>query len=205
MNELSWPADGLLPAIVQHADSGEVLMLAYMNAEALALTRSTGRVTFYSRRRQRLWVKGETSGNFLAFETLASDCDGDALLVLARPHGPVCHVGTPTCWGDRPPLPAAAGLAFLTRLERLIGERDEARPTESYSARLLARGTPAVAQKVGEEAVELALAAVTDTDERVLEEAADLLYHTLVLLRTRRLTLGQVVAALERRHLARAN
>lgn len=199
---LCWPADGLLPAIVQDADTGEVLMLGYMNEEALASTRATGRVTFFSRSRQRLWMKGETSGHFLQFEALAADCDRDALLILARPTGPVCHRGTMSCWGEAPPHPTATRLAFLTRLEHIIAERDEARPANSYSARLLGRGPGRVAQKVGEEAVELALSAVADTDERVLEEAADLLYHVLLLLRTRQLTLGQVVSVLERRDTA---
>jgi len=202
-DDLCWPAEGLLPAIVQDADSGEVLMLGYMSREALAATRATRQVTFYSRSRRRLWVKGETSGHFLDFVALAADCDGDALLVLARPAGPVCHRGTRSCFGVTPPRAQATRHAFLARLERLIAERDATRPPDSYSARLLERGPTGIAQKVGEEAVELALAAVADSEERMLEEAADLLYHLLLLLRARGLELAQVLEVLERRDRAR--
>jgi len=196
---IDW-AKGLIPAVVQDAVSGEVLMLGYMNEEALAATRATGRVTFFSRRRQRLWVKGETSGNFLTFKAASIDCDGDALLILATPSGPVCHRGTRTCFGDVP-RPAAAGFAFLAELEGVIAARAAgAQPgAASYTARLLAARPRGAAQKLGEEAVELALAAVAETDERVVEEAADLMYHLLVLLRSRGLTLGQVARVLEGR------
>jgi len=199
LGAIDW-AQGLIPAVVQDAGSGEVLMLGYMNEEALAATRATGQVTFFSRSRQRLWVKGETSGNFLAFKAAAIDCDGDTLLILAAPSGPVCHRGPRTCFGDGP-RPAAAGLAFLAELEGVIAARAAgAQPgAASYTARLLAAGPRGAAQKLGEEAVEAALAAVAETDERVVEEAADLMYHLLVLLRSRGLTLGQVVRALEGR------
>lgn len=205
---LRWEAGGgLLPAIVQDAETGEVLMLGYMNEAALEATRATGRVTFYSRSKGRLWVKGETSGHFLEVRDISVDCDGDALLLLARPAGAVCHRGTRTCWGEGAPRAAVSELAGLVELERVISERAAQRDAQrdatgdatSYTASLLAAGPRRVAQKVGEEAVELALAAVGETDQDFLEEAADLLYHVLVLLRARGLTLGQVVRVLEGR------
>ncbi len=197
-------ADGLVPAIVQHADSGAVLMLGYMNREALEATRASGLVTFWSRRRARLWTKGETSGNGLAVQDVALDCDGDTLLVLARPAGPVCHTGTPTCFGAEPPRAASASLAFLATLERVIERRMAERPEGSYTAKLLADGPRRLAQKVGEEGLELALAAVAQSDADVTAEAADLLYHTLLLLKARGLSLAAVVAELEARHRSRS-
>ncbi len=191
---------GILPAIVQDADSGAVLMLGYMNREALAASRASGRVTFWSRSRQRLWTKGETSGHHLDVVAIAADCDRDTLLVLARPHGPACHLGTATCFGADPPRPAAQSLKFLATLQEVIDARIATRPEGSYTARLLADGPRRIAQKVGEEGLELALAAVAQADAQVLGEAADLLYHTLLLLRTRGLRLEQVVAELESRH-----
>ena len=201
--EPAWDkAGGLLPAIVQHADSGAVLMLGYMNREALAHTERSGRVTFWSRSKHRLWTKGESSGHFLDVRSIAIDCDGDALLVTAIPHGPVCHRNTPTCWGEAAPQTGAGRLAFLTELEHLVAARFADRPEGSYTARLAAAGTTRIAQKVGEEGLELALAAVAERDDKVLGEAADLLYHLLVLLRARNLSLGEVVAVLESRHAA---
>jgi len=202
--DLAWDKDGgLLPAIVQDADSGEVLMLGYMNRDALAATEESGRVTFWSRSKRRLWTKGETSGHFLELCDIAGDCDGDTLLILARPRGPVCHRGTHTCWGEQPPQPGATKLAFLGALERVIQERSTLRPEGSYTARLLSEGTRRVAQKVGEEAVEVALASVTQSDGEFLGEAADLVYHLLILLHTKRLSLAQLVAELEARHESR--
>ncbi|MDE1922179.1 MAG: bifunctional phosphoribosyl-AMP cyclohydrolase/phosphoribosyl-ATP diphosphatase HisIE [Gammaproteobacteria bacterium] len=199
-DEAAWDKlGGLLPAVVQHAGSGAVLMLGYMNREALAETERSGLVTFWSRSKQRLWTKGETSGHFLDLREVALDCDGDALLITAIPRGPVCHLNTATCWGDAPRA-AATDLAFLGELERLIGTRLRERPDGSYTARLAASGTLRIAQKVGEEGLELALAAVAESDEKILGEAADLFYHTLVLLRVKGLSLGAVVAELERRH-----
>lgn len=201
---LDWhKGGGLIPAIVQDAATGAVLMLGYMNPEALAATVASRRVTFWSRSKQRLWTKGETSGHYLEFVELAADCDNDTLLVLALPTGPACHTGTPTCWGARAPRAAAQQVAFLGTLEKVIGERIASKPAGSYTARLLAEGTRRVAQKVGEEGLELALAGVVQTDHEVIGEAADLLYHTLLLLKVRDLSLAQVVVELELRHAAR--
>lgn len=191
-------SDSLLPAVVQHADSGAVLMVGYMNAEALLETFNRQRVVFFSRSKQRLWMKGETSGHVLDLVEVRTDCDRDALLVTARPHGPVCHTGTATCFGDD----AAAGgaLAFLSRLEGVIEQRVAENPEGSYTARLFAKGTKRIAQKVGEEGVEVALAAVAETDDKVISESADLLYHLLVLLKSRGVTFARVVTELESRH-----
>jgi phosphoribosyl-AMP cyclohydrolase / phosphoribosyl-ATP pyrophosphohydrolase len=200
--KLDWDkGDGLIPAVVQDVDSGAVLMLAYMNRDALAATQSSGRVTFWSRSKGRLWTKGETSGNFLELREIAIDCDGDTLLILAHPVGPACHTGARTCWGDTPRT-AAERLAFLGTLEGVIQQRIAERPEGSYTAKLLSQGTRRIAQKVGEEGLELALAAVAQSDGEVIGEAADLLYHTLLLLQAKKLSLGQVVAELEARHLA---
>ncbi|HWJ34774.1 MAG TPA: bifunctional phosphoribosyl-AMP cyclohydrolase/phosphoribosyl-ATP diphosphatase HisIE [Steroidobacteraceae bacterium] len=199
--KLDWEkGGGLLPAIVQDANNGAVLMLGYMNREALAETLASNRVTFWSRSKQRLWTKGETSGNFLELRGIAADCDGDTLLVLAQPEGPACHLGTRTCWGENAPQSAAEPLAFLSTLEEVIKQRIVARPEGSYTAKLLAEGTLRIAQKVGEEGLELALAAVAQSDQEVIGEAADLLYHTLLLLQVKELSLAKVIAKLESRH-----
>jgi len=190
---------GLLPAIVQHAQSGSVLMLGYMNREALAATLERGRVVFFSRSKQRLWEKGETSGHVLTLVKLRLDCDADTLLISALPSGPVCHTGTATCFGDEPMTPLER-LGFLTQLEQLIDQRIVERPEGSYTARLYAAGMRRMAQKVGEEAVEVALAASGEDDAHLLGECADLLFHLLVLLRARSLQLADVVDALRRRH-----
>jgi phosphoribosyl-AMP cyclohydrolase / phosphoribosyl-ATP pyrophosphohydrolase len=206
LEQLKWDRpDGLLPAIVQDCNSGAVLMLAYMNQEALDLTRSTGRVTFWSRSKGRLWIKGETSGNYLELREIAADCDGDAILVLADPKGPACHRGTATCWGENPPRAAAEGIGFLSVLEQIILQRIEVRPEGSYTAQLLAQGTRRIAQKVGEEGLELALAGVAESEQEIIREAADLLYHTLLLLNVKHLSLSQVVAELEARHAGRGS
>jgi phosphoribosyl-ATP pyrophosphohydrolase/phosphoribosyl-AMP cyclohydrolase len=198
---LDWgKAGGLLPAVVQDADDGAVLMLGYMNREALAATLASNRVTFWSRSKQRLWTKGETSGNVLELRAIAADCDGDALLVLAHPLGPACHLGTRTCWGENAPRSGAARLVFLRTLEQVIGRRIESRPEGSYTAKLLAEGTRRIAQKVGEEGLELALAAVAQSGEEVVGEAADLIYHMLLLLQVKNLSLERVIAELESRH-----
>jgi phosphoribosyl-ATP pyrophosphohydrolase/phosphoribosyl-AMP cyclohydrolase len=190
---------GLVPAIVQDADSGAVLMLAYMNREALDETLKRGRAVFYSRSKQRLWEKGETTGHTLDVVDVALDCDNDTLLVTARPRGPACHNGTLTCFGDAP-LAAATSIAFLAKLENVIAQRASEKPDASYTAKLLAKGINKVAQKVGEEGVETALAGVNEPDEKVLAESADLVFHLLVLLRARGLSLKQVVDTLESRH-----
>ncbi len=196
-DKLAWEkGDGLLPAIVQHADSGKVLMLAYMNAAALRQTLATGRVTFYSRGRQQLWRKGETSGNTLALIAIQADCDQDTLLIQARPAGPVCHRNTPTCFGDQ----AWPGHAFIGQLDQLIQQRKTADTDTSYTARLLAEPLPRVAQKVGEEGVETALAAVTGDSSELLSEAADLLYHLQVLLARSGLTVAALSNTLQQRH-----
>ncbi len=194
-------SDGLLPAIIQDADSGAVLMLGYMNAAALAATQARGRVVFFSRSRQTLWEKGETSGHTLIVEAIRTDCDADALLITARPKGPTCHEGTRTCFGDAA-LTAAARLGFLGELERTIEERRGESPDQSYTARLFAQGSSRMAQKVGEEGVEVALAAVSQTDDKLVSESADLLFHLTVLLRSRDLKLEDVVNELAARHAA---
>lgn len=192
-------AGGLVPAIVQDADSGAVLMLAYMNREALDETLKRRRAVFYSRSKQRLWEKGETTGHTLEVVEVAVDCDNDTLLVTARPRGPACHNGTLTCFGDAPRA-AATTIGFLAKLEGIVAQRAAEKPEASYTARLLEKGIAKVAQKVGEEGVEVALAGVTENDDKVLAESADLVFHLLVLLRARGLSLKQVVDTLESRH-----
>jgi phosphoribosyl-ATP pyrophosphohydrolase/phosphoribosyl-AMP cyclohydrolase len=191
--------DGLVPVIVQDADSGAVLMLGYMNREALEQTLSRKRAVFFSRTKQRLWEKGETSGHTLDVVDVAVDCDNDTLLVTARPRGPACHNGTLTCFGDES-RSAAGGIAFLAKLEGVIAQRATDKPEDSYTARLLGKGIGKVAQKVGEEGVETALAGAGESDQKLLEESADLVFHLLVLLRARGLSLPQVVRMLESRH-----
>ena len=194
--------DGLLPAVVQDARTSRVLMLGYMNREALRTTLAEKRVTFYSRSKQRLWTKGETSGNFLHLVDAAIDCDNDTILVTANPDGPTCHNGTASCFGDNIGT-TASKLSFLSQLESVIEQRVSAQPEGSYTARLWAEGPTRMAQKVGEEGVEVALAAVTQTPEKLVGEAADLLFHLTLLLKSRQLSLADVVAELERRHAAR--
>jgi phosphoribosyl-ATP pyrophosphohydrolase/phosphoribosyl-AMP cyclohydrolase len=187
-------ADGLVPAIVQDPATGAVLMLGFMNAEAVEQTEATGRITFFSRSKQRLWTKGETSGNFLELVSITPDCDNDTLLVKARPAGPVCHTGTATCFAE-----ARTSLSFLTELESIIASR-AAEPIEgSYVTKLFAKGLNKIAQKVGEEAVEMVIAAKDDDIEAFKSEAADLLFHYLVLLRARGVGLGDIISVLEDR------
>ena len=187
---------GLLPAIVQDADTQQVLMLGYMNAEALAQTLATKRVTFFSRSKNRLWVKGESSGHFLDFVSATSDCDNDALLVLAWPNGPTCHRGTCSCFGES----GASGPGFLAQLDRTIAARIASGDEKSYTVRLVREGVQRVAQKVGEEGVETALAAVAGTNDQLAGEAADLLYHLIVLLHAKGLSLADALAVLAQRH-----
>ena len=197
LDQLAWDKQqGLIPAIIQDAITGVLLMQAYMNQEALIQTLETGRVTFFSRTRQCLWEKGETSGNTLHFKEIVSDCDGDSLMVLATPTGPVCHTGTATCWEEGP----QPGLTFLSELEGVIAYRQTTPSETSYTAKLLKRGPKYIAQKVGEEAVETALAAVAGDDQEFLDESADLIYHLLVLIKSRGLTLNDVVSVLKARH-----
>ena len=187
---------GLVPAIVQNADTLQVLMLGYMNADAFAKTQETGLVTFYSRSRKTLWTKGETSGNSLALVDMTVDCDKDTVLVKARPVGPTCHTGTVSCFGED----GADGVGFLAYLETLIEGRKTSDPESSYTAQLLQGPLRRAAQKVGEEGVETALAAVAETDDKLVSEAADLFYHTLVLLAAKDVKLEAVVAELKGRH-----
>ncbi len=187
--------DGLVPAVVQDARTGVVLMLGYMNAQALAKTRETGLVTFFSRSKQRLWTKGESSGHVLRLRELLSDCDSDAILVKAEPSGPVCHTGDDTCWGER-----NHSARFLNELEHIIRSRRASAPESSYTARLFAEGIAKIAQKVGEEAVETVIEALGDNRERLLNESADLLYHLLVLLTAKDVGLEEVEMILKNRH-----
>jgi len=191
---LDWQkGDGLLPVIVQDADNLRVLMLGYMNEEALAATRASGRVTFYSRSKQRLWTKGESSSHFLQVVSIDQDCDDDTLLVQARPQGPTCHLGRDSCFPQAPSQ-------FLGSLDALIEQRAVDRPEGSYTTKLFEQGVRRIAQKVGEEGVETALAGVAQDDAALLGESADLLYHLIVLLRARGLSLSDAVAVLESRH-----
>ena len=195
--KIDWKKNsGLVPAIVQDAATLQVLMLGYMNATALKKTLRTKRVTFFSRRKQRLWVKGETSRNFLHLVSVAVDCDHDTLLITARPDGPTCHRGTPSCFGDK----GASGVGFLAQLERTINTRIKRGDKKSYTVRLAKEGVARVAQKVGEEGVETALAALKSGKKEFADEAADLLYHLIVLLRVKKMSLADALAALEKRH-----
>jgi len=195
---LDWQkTDNLIPAIIQHAVSGEVLMLGYMNQEALAVTQQSGKVTFWSRSKQRLWTKGESSGNVLTVKQITADCDKDSLLVLAIPDGPTCHTGTSSCFS-----PAASDWQFLWQLEQLLASRKSADPSSSYTASLYASGTKRIAQKVGEEGVETALAATVHDREELKNEASDLLYHLIVLLQDQDLDLSAIISNLRQRHQA---
>lgn len=194
--QLDWEkVDSLMPVIIQNAISGDVLMLGYMNKEALAATLTSGNVTFYSRTKQRLWTKGETSGNFLKVVNIYPDCDNDTLLILANPIGSTCHNGTESCFA-----PAQSQWGFLYELENLLAERKNASPDSSYTASLYASGTKRIAQKVGEEGVETALAATVNDREELKNEASDLIYHLLVLLQDQSLSLSDVIGCLQERH-----
>jgi phosphoribosyl-ATP pyrophosphohydrolase/phosphoribosyl-AMP cyclohydrolase len=198
INQLNWPDNQLLPAIVQHAISGKVLMQGYMNPDALAHTLQSGQVTFFSRSKQRLWTKGESSGHTLQLVSVDSDCDADSILVLALPQGPTCHTGTETCWHDN--TANSPQLAFLYDLEQVIKAREGVDPASSYTASLFAKGVKRIAQKVGEEGVESALAAMAGDKAELANEAADLIFHLLVLLRSQQLELNDVIKVLQQRH-----
>lgn len=187
--------DGLVPAIIQDVHTAAVLMLGYMNAEALQKTQETGLVTFFSRSKQRLWTKGEESGNVLRAQEILLDCDNDTLLIQAAPAGPVCHTGADTCWNK-----ANEPRDFLHQLENIIRLRKDAAPTVSYTAQLFASGIAKIAQKVGEEAVETVIEALGDNKKLLLNECADLLYHLLVLLAAKEITLEEVENVLSSRH-----
>ena len=196
-NKLAWDKmDNLLPAIVQDALSGKILMQGYMDQDALAKTLETGKVTFFSRSKQRLWTKGETSGNTLDLVSVACDCDQDSLLVLANPNGPTCHTGVESCWFDG----NTPAFTFLADLERVLAARKDADPKSSYTASLYNKGIKRIAQKVGEEGVETALAATVHDKEELKNEAADLLYHLTVLLQASDMSLNDALDVLRERH-----
>ena len=188
---------GLVPAIVQHAITGRVLMLGFMNEEALEKTEATGRVTFFSRSRQRLWTKGETSGNELELRDVEIDCDADTILLQAMPTGPVCHLDKSSCFDRQASEP---GFGIIGRLEKTIVERIEAKPDNSYTAALVRAGVQRIAKKVGEEGVELALAATRGDRGEIITEAADLIYHVLVMLRDQGVGFADVASELDARH-----
>ena len=200
-------SEGLIPAIIQDDTTLAVLMLGYMDKEALEKTQKEGRVTFYSRSRGRLWTKGETSGNYLDVVSIARDCDSDSLLIRVNPHGPVCHTGTVSCFADEAVRQAVAAgeketrtEGFIRELEQVIRQRHRDMPEGSYTSRLFSRGVPKIAQKVGEEAVETALAATVHDREETINEASDLLYHLLVLLQQENLDLAIITENLRKRH-----
>lgn len=196
---INWEkVDGLVPAIVQDFQSSQVLMMGYMNQDALAKTGETGQVTFFSRTKERLWTKGETSGNVLQLVNISLDCDNDTLLVRVNPIGPTCHTGTTTCWdGD---AQEESQMVWLHQLEQLLAARKSADPDSSYTASLYARSTKRISQKVGEEGVEVALAATSGDKAELVCESADLIYHLLVLLQDQGLSMNDVVNKLKERH-----
>ena len=190
--------DGLVPAIIQDNNTQKVLMLGFMNQEAYEKTLATGKVTFFSRTKQRLWTKGETSGNFLEVVTIKNDCDNDTLLIQAHPTGPVCHTGTDTCWGEK----NEQDILFLKELQDFIDKRHEEMPENSYTTSLFKSGVNKMAQKVGEEAVETVIEACNGTDERLIYEGADLLYHLIVLLTSKGYRIEDLARELKERHSA---
>tara|TARA_B110000305_G_scaffold229026_1_gene279514 strand:- start:61 stop:672 length:612 start_codon:yes stop_codon:yes gene_type:complete len=197
LDEIDWDKGrGLVPAIVQNSDNGQILMLAYMDRAALAHTISSKKVTFFSRSKNRLWTKGETSGNRLDYLSGEMDCDADTLLIQARPQGPSCHTGSVTCFNDQTP----SNISFLEQLGKLIAERHKTMPEGSYTTSLFTEGKARIAQKVGEEGVELALARMKDDSAEMANEAADLLFHMMVLLEDVGLSLADVISVLQDRH-----
>ena len=197
IDQVDWEkGDGLVPAVIQDVQNGHVLMLGYMNQAALSHTINNGKVTFFSRSKNRLWTKGETSGNWIYYVKGEIDCDADAILIQARPHGPVCHTGSISCFNDIAPN----NMQFLDQLGLLIADRHAAMPAGSYTTSLFADGKDRIAQKIGEEGVELALARMKDDKTEIANETADLLFHTMVLLQDAGLTLGDVIKVLEERY-----
>ena len=188
---------GLVPAIIQDVTTKNVLMLGFMNKDAYDKTVETGKVTFFSRTKNRLWTKGEQSGNFLHVVSIKNDCDNDTLLIRVRPEGPVCHTGTDTCWGEKN---EANPLMFLSELQDFIEQRHREMPTGSYTTSLFNDGLNRMAQKVGEEALEAVIEAVNGTDERLIYEASDMIYHLIVLLTSKGLRIEQMAAELQERH-----
>ena len=187
---------GLVPAIVQDSYTAKVLMLGFMNEEAYRATVETGKVTFYSRSRQCLWTKGETSGHYLQVVSMAADCDCDTLLIKAIPHGPVCHTGSDTCWGEK----NETNILFLSYLQDFIVRRHEEMPEKSYTTSLFKAGVNRMAQKVGEEAVETVIEATNGTDDRLIYEASDLIYHLIVLLTSKGHRIEELAEELKKRH-----
>jgi len=197
INQMNWEKmNGLIPAVIQHAETGNVLMLGYMNKDALSVSLATNELTFYSRSKQRLWRKGETSGNTMTVKQITSDCDNDSLLVQVIPKGSACHLGTVTCF--QPETQSSA--AFLDQLIKVIADRATSRNSDSYTAELLATGINRCAQKVGEEAVETVIAAVSNNKKELISEAADLFFHLLVLLQASQVNFYSVLACLQARH-----
>ena len=197
LDEIDWDkGEGLVPAIVQNSDNGQILMLAYMDRAALAQTISSKKVTFFSRSKNRLWTKGKTSGNWLDYISGEMDCDADTLLIQAHPQGPSCHTGSVTCFNDQTP----SNIGFLDQLGRLIAERHKTMPEGSYTTSLFTEGKARIAQKVGEEGVELALARMKDDSAEMANEAADLLFHMMVLLEDAGLSLADAITVLQDRH-----
>ena len=194
--------DGLVPAIVQDVTTKAVLMLGFMNQAAIEATIEKGKVTFFSRSKNRLWTKGEESGNYLMYKSMLSDCDQDTLLIMAQPTGPVCHTGSDTCWGASNQQSASIlqHFKFLDNLEQIIESRKKADPKQSYVASLFANGINKIAQKLGEEAVELVIEAKDNNEQLFLDESADLLFHYLILLQSKGYQLSDVVKVLEQRH-----
>ena len=188
---------GLVPAIIQDAKTKNVLMLGFMNQEAYEKTLATGKVTFWSRSRNQLWTKGETSGNFLNLVSIQNDCDNDTLLVKVNPIGPTCHTGTDTCWGEEN---KQNPLLFLTELQNFIEKRHEEMPEGSYTTRLFKEGINKMAQKMGEEALEAVIEATNGTDEKLIYEVSDMFYHLLVLLTSKGLRIEDIATELQKRH-----
>ncbi|MBO5749761.1 MAG: bifunctional phosphoribosyl-AMP cyclohydrolase/phosphoribosyl-ATP diphosphatase HisIE [Bacteroidaceae bacterium] len=188
--------NGLIPAIIQDDKTQKVLMLGFMNEEAYDKTLKTGKVTFWSRTKNALWTKGETSGNFLNVVSIKADCDNDTLLIKVNPDGPVCHTGTDTCWGEENDNP----MAFLSELQRFIEKRHEEMPEGSYTTSLFQSGVGRMAQKVGEEAVESVIEAMAGNDERLIYEASDMIYHLMVLLTSKGLKIEDLAVELQKRH-----
>ncbi len=197
IEELAWQKmDNLIPAIIQHAATGAILMQGFMNKDALMATLTNGKATFFSRSKQDLWEKGETSNNFLNVTQILTDCDKDSLLIACTPMGPTCHLGTESCFPEQ----KLSQQNFLSELEQVIENKKNDSIEESYTAYLFSKGTTKIAQKVGEEGVEVALAAVAETKDDLLGECADLFYHTLVLLADKGIKLEEVMSVLQKRH-----
>lgn len=187
--------NGLLPAIVQDYQTGKVLMLGFMNAEAFKITNSSGKVTFFSRTKKRLWTKGETSNNFLLVKEILTDCDEDTILIKAKPSGPACHTGADTCFNEK-----NCSSDFLQELEAIIADRQKNPSESSYTSTLFSAGTHKIAQKVGEEATETVIEALRNDPEKFKEEAADLLFHLMMLIKAMSLSLSDIKMVLEKRH-----